>query len=202
MQRGSGAALSGYMVGVAGIELAQGRVSAASPVLPLNPWVNYYGFPWDVALFGAFFGASLWKFGMKGFYLCIFTYCLWELVDITYSNPFTVVFFGAFLLSAVFIAQNQFFRTSWKAVAILLGYRIATAAYTLQMGYFGPGMACGLVLCSGTDPSLFAASQVIYTLVVFAAVNEGLSDPLIPKVGAYVAALSRRAGRAGVHTQS
>ena len=177
-----------YLTALGAGYIVFGAVHAAQRVVPFP----YWGFPWDMVLFGGFFIASIWKYGWKGFFLGSFTYCSWELIDIVWHNPLEVVYLGMFAVSLILLG-SEFFRFSWKALSVLLIYRVGSAGYAWQLAYTGPLMACGYQLCPGTQVLPFALGQIIYTLFVFGWVNESLGDPLLPKLGEYFRRVSPEA---------
>src|SRR5207245_11630021 len=66
--------------------------SSAQPVLPLNPWFNYYGFPWNMYLFCAFFALCIYSHIWKLVYLPAFRYSVCELVSARSSTPLTPLY--------------------------------------------------------------------------------------------------------------
>ena len=148
--------------------LARGFWLLQSPLAAYQvfPGVHYYGFPTDMIMFGGFFTFCLWRWSWAGFWLSSFTYSVWELIDVIYTNPFEEIYLLIMLVSLW--EMRGFWKPPFKALSFALSYRLATAAWAWQV----PFHDCGYAVCG--DPFLFVAGQVAYTLVVFAFALEGV----------------------------
>ena len=166
-----GAIVPLYLSAVGFYYLAAGKVDAARIILPANRVFNYYGFPWDLMMFGAFFSWSILKFGYRGFWLCVAAYTMWELMTPVFTDFMTAVFAAALVVSLR--NMKGLFKPDWRALSVVLGYRVAS------VGFWQHEPACGVVLCPGTNWEIFAFGQIIYTMLVFGFVLESVGSGVL-----------------------
>lgn len=166
-----GAIVPLYLSAVGFYYLAAGKVDAARIILPANPVFNYYGFPWDLVAFGALFSWCILKFGYRGFWLCVAAYTIWELMTPVFTDFMTAVFAAALVVSLR--NMKGLFRPAWRALSVVLAYRVAS------VGFWPHEPACGVLLCPGTNWEIFALGQIIYTILVFGFVLESVGSGVL-----------------------
>jgi hypothetical protein len=136
-------------------------------VLPVNPYINYYGYPHNLIIFGCLCTILLLKYKFKGFILFIFTFCLWEILYVQYTNPLQLFFL--IILIYTYPKIKPIFKVDWKAFSIVLLFIVATVTQALPKSLQAEtcSIEIGKNICTPNNTPLFLFVNIGYTTFLF-----------------------------------